>query len=360
MALQAVTAAITFSPVAILFIGRICVALVFVAAGIGKLFGWTGVRASLRDFGLPERLLGPVAYALPLIELGCAGLLVVRSTARIGAAAAGVLLLAFTAAVVRVLARGEQPECNCFGALRSTPVSWRTVARNAVLLVAATLLLAVGPGHAPEVSLSGSDALILGVGAGLLVLIAAHAFFSLQLFRQNGRLLERVRALEETAADRPHSRAPAPGLPIGTPAPSFELGDLNGVPRTLEELLAPGRQLALAFSEPDCGACSTLPALLARLQAARDGELDVALISRGSSEENGAKLGAGRLSTVLLQAEREVALQFGVASVPSALTIAPDGSVSSALAVGPAAIEKLLGTPANENSRTLPSVGVAP
>jgi methylamine dehydrogenase accessory protein MauD len=175
-----------------------------------------------------------------------------------------------------------------------------------------------------------------------VIVIAAQAALGWQLMRQHGRLIERVRALEEGAPGRQRATPPPPGLPIGTPAPAFALVDLDGTPRSLSELLAPGRTLALAFSEPDCPACAAMPPALARLQAERDGELDVVLISRGSREENEAKLGAGRLATVLLQSEREVALQFNVASVPSALTIGPDGRVTSRLAVGLAAIEDLL------------------
>ncbi len=41
--------------------------------------------------------------------------------------------------------------------------------------------------------------------------------------------------------------AEAPGIKVGAKAPAFELADQNGKKRSLADLLAPGKKLALVF-----------------------------------------------------------------------------------------------------------------
>ena len=79
------------------------------------------------------------------------------------------------------------------------------------------------------------------------MLIALHAFFSFQLFRQNGRLLEGIEALE---AQRTPVSPAVEGLPAGTAAPRFELDDVSGERRSLDDLLSRGVPLALASWTP--------------------------------------------------------------------------------------------------------------
>jgi uncharacterized membrane protein YphA (DoxX/SURF4 family)/peroxiredoxin len=321
-----------------LLIARLLLAAIFAVAAVGKLGDQTGTRASLSDFGLSARFAAPGAVALPLLELVVAALLVPSASARVGAVGCLALLVVFTVVIARAMARGEEPECHCFGAIHSAPAGWSALLRNLALAGVAAVVAFAGPGESVGAALGDVDAAVLAGVLALVVVLLGQAVFSWQLMRQNGRLLERVRALEESSG----SSRPAPGLPVGDHAPSFALVDLDGVTRTLADLLAPGLPVAIAFSEPDCQACSSLVAQLARLRATRAGELEVALITRGSTAENRTKLGAGALPTVLLQHEREVATQFGVASVPSAMVVAPDGYVASRLAIGQLAIEELL------------------
>lgn len=68
-------------------------------------------------------------------------------------------------------------------------------------------------------------------GASPLVLVGALAFglqawLLYQLFRQNGRLIERVSTLE--AASGRSQGDPGAGLPVGAFAPLFALPDLDG------------------------------------------------------------------------------------------------------------------------------------
>src|SRR4051794_22647862 len=109
---------------------RLVLAAVFLTAALGKLGDRSGFRRTLAGFGLPPGPARVAAAALPPVELAVAVALVVPGLARWGALAAVLLLLAFCAGVGRALARGETPDCNCFGRVRSAPVGPGTLARN--------------------------------------------------------------------------------------------------------------------------------------------------------------------------------------------------------------------------------------
>jgi AhpC/TSA family len=304
---------------------RLGLAGVFAVAATAKLADLERTRDTLRGFAVAERVVAPAAWALPLTELAIAALLVPTATARGAAVGAAGLLALFSIGLVRA----RDADCNCFGALGGR--GGRTaLVRNALLGVAAVGLAIAGPGNGVG-AIGPAGALAIAA----VLLVAALGLASWHLLRQNRRLLERVRELEERDAARV---AVAPRVPpVGAPAPRFTVTDAAGDRRTLEELLSPGRPLALVFSDPACGACESLPATLARLQAERAGEVDLALVTRGTPDN-------GRFAPVLLQQEHELARAYGAGRMPSALLIDPDGRVASPLAVGERAIEHLLAT----------------
>jgi hypothetical protein len=180
----------------LLLVARCGLAIVFAIAAIAKLADIGGFRRTLVEFGVPPGASRAGAVGIPLAELAVAALLVPTSTARIGAIAAVILLAAFCLGIARVLRRGEQPDCNCFGNAHSKPVGPWTLARNAGLAGAAALVALAGPGAA-----IGEAAL----AAGLAAAIAFQVWFSWQLFKQHGRLIARVSALEARAQHQPSS-----------------------------------------------------------------------------------------------------------------------------------------------------------
>ncbi len=101
---------------------RIVLAAVFLLAALAKLASMRRTWARVRLFGIPDALARPVAVALPITELVIAVLLIPEVTARAGGVLAAVALLVFAAAIVRLLARGEAPDCNCFGLLHASRV----------------------------------------------------------------------------------------------------------------------------------------------------------------------------------------------------------------------------------------------
>src|SRR5262249_39777281 len=105
----------------------------FAVAGVAKLLDRAAFRRALEGFGAPAPLQVPLAVVLPLGELAIAGALFVPALARWAALAALALLVVFCIAIVRSLARGAAPDCNCFGGLTQTEVGRGTLVRNVVL-----------------------------------------------------------------------------------------------------------------------------------------------------------------------------------------------------------------------------------
>ena len=279
---------------------RLGLAGVFVVAALAKLADLAGTRSALREFGTPDPLARPAAWALVLSELAIAALLIPATTARGAAIAAAALLIVFSAA----LARNLDADCNCFGALAGTDAR-RALVRNAVLVTAA---LAVAGGTSWSLAIAAA---LLAAGLGWVG-------------------WRRVRRDDEPPEKEQVFRVP----PIGAPAPRFALRDPAGAWHTLDDLLVEANPVLLVFSDPDCDACASLPTTLARLTAGRDGELEAALVTRGAAEE-------GSFAPVLVQQHHEVARAYGVDHVPSALIVDGEGRIASALALGEHAIERL-------------------
>jgi peroxiredoxin/uncharacterized membrane protein YphA (DoxX/SURF4 family) len=312
----------------VLLLVRLVLAAVFAVAALGKFADRDASREALERFGVPLRLVGPMSLGLPVGELVVAAGLVVVATAAWAALAAAALLIAFCVAIVRLLARGEAPDCHCFGTLSSAPVGRWTLARNLVLFGLAAFVAVAGWNHAGESVPRLADEL----GAVAIVLGAAmilHGTFSWQLFRQNGRLLDRIEALEASAGERA-GEASSPVLTRGMPAPSFALPDLDGRVVTLEDLLAEGSGALLFFTDPRCGHCDPLLPVLA---ARRDGP-PVAVISRGSVEANRANAGVHGLTPILLQDDFEVAGAYRAHGMPGAVLVDQAGRIASGVAAG--------------------------
>jgi len=324
----------------VLLLVRLALAAVFAVAALGKFADRAASRDALERFGVPLALVGPMTLALPVSEMVVAGSLVVVASAAWAAVAAAALLAAFCVAIVRLLARGEAPDCHCFGTLSSAPVGRGTLARNLVLVGLAAFVAVAGWNRAGEsVSTLAAD---LGVAAIVLgAAMVLHAAFSLQLFRQNGRLLDRIEALEANAGQR-LGEASSPVLNRGMPAPSFALPDLDGRIVRLEDLLAEGSGALLFFTDPRCGHCDPLLPVLA---ARRDGP-PVAVISRGSVQANRAKAGVHGLTPILLQDDFEVAGAYRAHGMPGAVLVDQAGRIASGVAAGADDVLALLRTSA--------------
>ncbi len=327
---------------------RLVLVAVFGVAGVAKLFDRAGSRQSMREFGVPAALSGPLALALPWAELAFAIALIPRVSAWWGAVGALALLTAFTAAILVNLARGRTPDCHCFGRIHSEPVGWSTVVRNGVLIATATFVVVQGVGSTGPglfewmFALDRSSAILLAVATVLVAIVAAAVVAVTQLLAQNGRLMLRIEAVEARLGGRAALETPEDaGLPLETEAPAFSAPDLNQQTVTLDSLSEAEKPILLVFSEPGCGACEQAMPDIARWQRDHGRRLRVVVISRGDRETNHAKAATQGVRDVLLQADREIAEAYRVVVTPSAVLV-KKGLIASPVAAGYDAIRNLV------------------
>lgn len=312
----------------VLIVLRLALAGVFVTAGVGKLLDRDGSQTALADFGVPAWLTGPGAVALPLGELAVAAGLVIAPSAQWAGIAGVVLLIAFIAGIAGALARGTAPDCHCFGQIHSSPAGRGTLIRNAVLAVLAGVVAVGGPGPAIDTWVSAAG-WHWGVLGGLVALAAA-----VLLLTRRSDALKRERELEQAA--RP------PGLPIGSPAPEFEVSDLAGGSVTLGSLLASGTSALLVFTHSGCGACGELYPHLARWQSALADRLAVAVLTGGDEVENKLLFSQHQMPHLYLQQGMNVYETYKMRATPSAVLVAADGRIEGATVQGGFAIEQLI------------------
>ncbi|MGH3766257.1 MAG: MauE/DoxX family redox-associated membrane protein [Pseudonocardiaceae bacterium] len=95
---------------------RLGLATVFLVSGALKVTDPAQTRVAVRAYQLlPADLVGPVATALPLVELALGTLLVLGVVTRWVAVASGVLMVVLMAGVAQAWARGLSIDCGCFG-----------------------------------------------------------------------------------------------------------------------------------------------------------------------------------------------------------------------------------------------------
>jgi peroxiredoxin/uncharacterized membrane protein YphA (DoxX/SURF4 family) len=332
-----------------LLLARLLLAAVFAVAGVAKLADRPGTRQALLGFHVPEVLVPAGSFLLPLAELAVSLALLFTVSAWWGALGALALLLAFIVGIGISLARGEAPDCHCFGQIHSEPAGWSTILRNAVLLFIAGFVAWQGPGHVgPSTTdwmsrLTGGERVTLGTGLVLLATIATLGWFLFNLLRQIRRLVSRMESLESTIVsiathgpELPSEATPAV-LPV---APAFALPGLYGETVTLAYLLAPGKPLLLLFASADCGPCLTILTEAGRWQAENGARLTVVPIIQGTVEEARGKATQLALSNVLLH-DPDVAEAYGAQTTPSGVLVNVDGTIGSEVAVGPDAISAL-------------------
>jgi thiol-disulfide isomerase/thioredoxin len=326
---------------------------VFVTAGITKLADRPGTRKAIEEFGAP-RLVAPLTFALPLAEFTVAGLLVAAPTRAIGAVGALMLLGLFSGAIAVGLAQGRAPDCHCFGQLHSAPASWKTLVRNGVLAVLAVVALTAGvAGETPsavawigELSGAGLLALVVSVAAAGLATAGVLAFLS--LLRSYGTVLVRLDGIEQRLAaagidtEAAYEAPPEIGLEPGSIAPAFVAAAADGTSVSLDDLLAPGLPLLLLFTSPTCGPCQALLPDVAAWQAEHADRLTIAIANGGDPKASLAEAEAHGLERVLSDQELAVYEAYHAAGTPSAVLVAPDGTIASHVAPGTDWIEQLL------------------
>jgi thiol-disulfide isomerase/thioredoxin len=329
---------------ALLLAARASLALVLGVSGAAKLADRAGSRRALLDFGTPAVVATPLALVLPVVELAIALALLPAVSARGAAACAFGLFLCFTIAIGWNLVRGRRPDCHCFGQLRSRPIGAGTVLRNVGLLgLAAWLAARPAPAWnaAPDLGVAGLTLLeTVGLSAAILLGLGtiAEGWLLFHLLRQNGRLLERMDALErQHAGERPRRVEVGGAL-----APAFELPSFDGPAVSLDRLLSAGRPVLLVFVDPDCGPCRTLLPDVAGWQRTLGETLTVAVLTRGSEAAYRTNVAPLGIADVLVQSRENVAARYGATGTPAAVLIDPGGRIASPVASGAGEIHRLV------------------
>ena len=338
---------------------RLVLAAVLAAAGIAKLADRKDFHRALGDFGVPRALTAPLGVGVPVAELGlAAALLLPGGVAWWAALGAVALLVVFMAVIGRSLARGQAPDCNCFGRMSGGQVGRKTLVRNGVLTAAAAVLVATGPARAAPSALGWisdlSAAQQIGLASAVVIagLLISQGWLLLQLMRQNGRLVERVTALENRVlhgvATLPlvpsapggngHRHHAPQGLPNGAQAPQVRLPDLDGTQVDLAEYK--GRLTVLLFWSPTCGYCQQmLPALQSWVAESGQDAPALLVVTTGSAEANRE---LGLATPVLLDPDGSTARAFASTGTPQGVLVGPDGHIAAPLARGADAVFKLL------------------
>ena len=110
-------------------------AAIFFAAGMSKLRALETFEGVVQNFRLlPERLVAPASYILPIVEVAVAAALLMPVSRSYGAWAAVCLIGVFTVAVAINLFRGRREiDCGCFNSELKQRLSWWLVLRNLAL-----------------------------------------------------------------------------------------------------------------------------------------------------------------------------------------------------------------------------------
>lgn len=226
---------------------------VLVVSGVAKARDTDGTRAAMISVGLPPRLSSTAtATALCAVELALGALVLVTWgwVLAVVAAAVTALFAAYWLVVGRVLRRGEDVECHCFGSLGSDRVTSATLLRNTVLVLLALLAVGFGvDGHGVPVVLDD-----LG-GAGwawlaMTVLVGAAAVLIVAPGREPHAGVPDVE--HDTGGD-PEEQLDYERSDI----PFAILADADGRQVTLRTLAQRQAQL-LVFLSVGCGACTVI------------------------------------------------------------------------------------------------------
>ena len=127
--------------------GRLLIGAVLLGSAVPKLLAPLQFQQIvLRHRLLPAAWARPLSRALPLAEIGLAGLLLAGVLTPLTAGLSAVVFLSFVLAVLLARKRGAREECGCLGRLYSPPAAW-LVAQDLTLAAVAVLIVYAPVSH---------------------------------------------------------------------------------------------------------------------------------------------------------------------------------------------------------------------
>jgi peroxiredoxin/uncharacterized membrane protein YphA (DoxX/SURF4 family) len=339
----------------VLLIARLFLASILVIAGVAKAADPVASRKALVGFGVSDRLAASLGWSLPFIEIGVALALIPLNTAWFAAIAALALMLIFAAAIGLSLLRGRTTECNCFGQLHSKPVSWSMFSRNVMLATMAALIVTRGK-EGPGLSalnwlgeLKPGEMMNLLVSSVAVALLVAALIHLRRVLSQQTRILDRMDAVEKLVeeyapppVEREEATPPPEGLPVGAPAPDFSLPSIGGGQVALRDLLDYGKPVLLLFVSPNCAPCATILQDVGGWEREYSDRLTIALLSKGSLQDNEKRVAKYGARHLLLVGESEVPESYEAKWTPAAVLISPEGKIASQNAYGDESLRALI------------------
>jgi thiol-disulfide isomerase/thioredoxin len=333
----------------VLLIIRLVLFGVFALAAVGKFLDLKGSEKAVKDFGTPDEFAKTFAIALPFAEIVFAFCFLFVTTSWIGAIGALILLLTFCGGMLWQMAKGNAPDCHCFGQMHSEPISSKTLVRNIIFAVLALFLIAQGrDGQGYSFSDGTSNSMQLILILLVLMLAGVAVFFLKKVLDGQAEILRRIDLLEVVSREgapleRSDAGSPHDGLPIGAPFPNFNLTDMSNRAVSLSGILENGKPALFFFVSSTCEPCKALLPEMERWEAELGDRVNFVLFSSGTVEANADKF-AVFSPDVILQKDREVAELVYARWTPTAIFVRADGTVGSHPAAGDVAIRKLIGS----------------
>lgn len=123
---------------------RVLLGGLLLAAGASKVGHSTDLASTIATFRLlPAQIVGPLALALPYVEILLGAYLVAGLFTRAVAIVAAVQFFCYAGAIASAVLRHIPANCGCFGPHESSTADWPHVAFD-LMLVAASLFIAFG------------------------------------------------------------------------------------------------------------------------------------------------------------------------------------------------------------------------
>ncbi|WP_176518768.1 MauE/DoxX family redox-associated membrane protein [Bacillus toyonensis] len=126
---------------------QVFLAIIFLISAIAKLFSLKSFQHTLHNLGFSFKNQKLFSWFIPSLELIISMLIFIESTRFIAGIVVILLLVAFSAAVVKAILTGEKVNCNCFGSLTNDTIGWKTIVHILLILVLDVCLITT-----PEVS----------------------------------------------------------------------------------------------------------------------------------------------------------------------------------------------------------------
>jgi thiol-disulfide isomerase/thioredoxin/uncharacterized membrane protein YphA (DoxX/SURF4 family) len=340
-----------------LLILRIGLAAIFGLAGIAKFLDLDASEKAFKEFGVPAAIARPSSIALSVFEIIIAVLFLSTATSWFAAVGALFLLMLFVGQMIYQMAKGNAPDCHCFGQLHSEPVGKKSLIRNISFSLPAGFLVFQGrEDQGLNLANSSSDLLQLIFGFTIVAFLAAVIFNLRKISEQQSEIMRRMDVMEMVARDggevtRDNAGHPHEGFPIGTVFPDFELPDLNGNTVSLGDLRSEDLPVLFLFVSPTCNPCKALVPEFEQWQDDLRDKVKLVFVSTGKTEENAEKFAGEASKLLLLQKERELADIVKAQWTPTAVLMDRHGRIASHVAAGDTAIRELVAKIKDEDLR---------